>query len=182
MEIEREKVREFRQALLRFAQKTPSIPDVEIEVPEYLLGFGKPVFDAEKCWGCAACKIQCLDGALEVREDGERRLIVLYPWRCIACEECAKLCPKEAITIVHSINLREFLSDEPVVCVEHDVVRCENCGKPIGAAKQVDEVFSQLEGAGYPPSHWRRSKALCEECRRLLSARMLIESWGIELA
>lgn len=175
------KVEEFRRALLEFAKKGVLPPKVVIEVPELLYGFGKPVYDSEKCYGCASCTIQCLGGALKLIETQNRRRIYMDYWKCIACEECAIKCPKEAIKVERVFDLSSFLSDEPILLVDVELKRCVICGKSISSTKQIEEVRELIKPLPIPQAHIERIGLLCDDCRKLVSAKVLLRSRGVKI-
>ncbi|RLF09321.1 MAG: hypothetical protein DRJ62_06915 [Thermoprotei archaeon] len=176
------KIEEFRRILLEFAKKKGVVPpEALVEVPELLRGFGKPVFDPEKCWGCAACTVQCLGGALRLVETQDKRRIYMDYWKCVACEECSVKCPKEAIKVERVFDLSSFLSDEPILVVDVDLLRCSVCGAPISSVKQVEEVKEIVKGLPTSPIHVERLGLLCENCKKLVTAKILLMSRGVKV-
>ncbi|RLF04252.1 MAG: hypothetical protein DRJ60_07370 [Thermoprotei archaeon] len=176
------KIEEFRRLLLEFAKKKGAIPpEAIIEVPELLRGFGKPVFDPDKCWGCASCSVQCLGGALRLVETQDRRRIYMDYWKCVACEECSVKCPKEAVKIERVFDLSSFLSDEPILVVDVELKRCSICGATISSVKQVDEVRDIIKTLPISQIHLDRIGVLCENCKKLVTAKILLMSRGVKV-
>ena len=175
---EKLKMELFRGLLKKFAGKSHKIYAEDIAVPELLKGFGRLRFDKEKCWGCAACKVQCLEDALKVVEEGNKRIIQLDYWKCIACEECVKSCPKEAVKLEKTFSLKAFLSDKPIQCIEVELSICSRCGGVIMPLPELKEVREKVSALNVPPHYFENISKLCEKCRRELTATALIESRG----
>ncbi|MCS7139447.1 MAG: 4Fe-4S dicluster domain-containing protein [Candidatus Nezhaarchaeota archaeon] len=176
------KLEEFRKLLLEFARKKGIIPaEVAIEVPELVKGFGKPIFDSDKCWGCAACSVQCLGNALRLIETQNRRRIYMDYWKCVACEECSIKCPKEAVKVERIFDLSSFLSDEPALVVDVELRRCTLCGSSISSVKQVEEVCDLIKALPISQIHLDRIRSLCEECKKIVTAKILLMSRGVSI-
>ncbi len=175
------KIEEFRRVLLELAKRGFLPAQAIVEVPELLRGFGKPVYDTEKCYGCASCTVQCLGEALRLVETNDRRKIYMDYWKCVACEECAIKCPKEAIKVEKVFDLRAFLSDEPLLIVDVELMRCVICGRPISSTKQVDEVRELMKPLPISQVHIERIRLLCENCKKLVAAKILLRSRGIKV-
>ena len=176
------KIEEFRRILLEFAKRRGGVPpEALIEVPELVRGFGKPIFDSDKCWGCAACTVQCLGGALRLVETQDRRRIYMDYWKCIACEECAVKCPKEAIKVERVFDLTSFLSNEPILLIDVELKRCSVCGSPISSVKQIGEVKDSIKGLPLSQVHLDRIGILCERCKKLITAKILLSSRGVKV-
>ena len=58
----------------------------------------KPVVDREKCIGCGICTWYCPDSAIEVKEDGGKKVAVVDYDHCKGCLICLGECPQKAIT------------------------------------------------------------------------------------
>jgi pyruvate ferredoxin oxidoreductase delta subunit len=55
-----------------------------------------PVLDREKCIDCLTCWVYCPDSSI-MTEDGKMKGVKLS--HCKGCGICAKVCPKDAITM-----------------------------------------------------------------------------------
>lgn len=102
-------------------------------------------------------------------------------WKCIACEECAIKCPKEAISVERVFDLSSFLSDEPLLVIDVELKRCVVCGKSISSAKQIDEVRNTIRPLPIPQTHVERMGLLCDDCRKLIAAKVLLRSRGVKV-
>ena len=56
-----------------------------------------PVIDGDLCIGCKACVAICPNDVIVMGEDEKAK--VASPAACEKKEECAKICPTEAITL-----------------------------------------------------------------------------------
>lgn len=101
-------------------------------------------------------------------------------WKCIACEECAIKCPKEAIKVEKVFDLSSFLSDEPLLVVDVELKRCMLCGRSISSIKQIDEVRDLIRPLPVPQAHIDRIGLLCDNCRKLVAAKVLLRSRGVK--
>jgi len=167
---------ELFQDLLKQLSQNRQLSRRLIPVPERLEGFGLLEFDSEKCWACAACKVQCPEEAFKVSETGKKRTIALEYWKCVACEECVKSCPKEAVEIRKIFDLEAFLKREVLKCIEAEVRSCLRCGKTIAPVSQHIEVKRNVSELAVPPTYLNDISDYCEECRRQLSALTLLKT------
>ncbi len=63
--------------------------------------WGRVLFDTDRCSGCRLCVRACPSGVLEV--DAKRaRMVTGRTAPCIACGDCAAVCPDRVITLVQS--------------------------------------------------------------------------------
>jgi len=166
----------FRELIKKFADKAPRKEKVEIPLPEKIEGFGKLIFDPEKCWGCAACKVQCSAEALRISENWNTRVVTLDCWKCVGCKECVDTCPKEAIRFERVFDLQSFLS-EPLVCIEVEVHRCLRCGNTIATVPELVEVGKKGIALNKFLTYRVSVSSLCENCKRELTATFILERW-----
>ena len=83
----------------------------------------------DNCYGCDRCVRACRAGALEIRdgEDGFSRVVVT-PWKCSECGQCASACLSKAID---GMVLRQLTTLGPVSVHKFKKVYCTECGKPM---------------------------------------------------
>jgi hydrogenase-4 component H len=61
---------------------------------------GRPIFDAEKCVGCAGCANNCPAREILIHDRcQEVRVIKYLGRRCTYCGRCADVCPEKAIVM-----------------------------------------------------------------------------------
>ncbi len=63
--------------------------------------WGRVQIDAEKCNGCNMCVRACPSSVLAL-EQKKARMIASGTMQCMACGDCAAICPDEAITLTVS--------------------------------------------------------------------------------
>jgi len=167
---------ELFQELLKHLSQNRQLNRRFIPVPERLEGFGLPEFDSEKCWACAACKVQCPEEALKISEAEKKRTIALEYWKCVACGECVESCPKKAVEVKKIFDLEAFLKREVLKCIEAEVKCCMRCGKTIAPVPQHIEVKRNVSELPVPSTYLNDISDYCEECRRQLSAITLLKA------
>lgn len=63
-----------------------------------------PVFDKQKCIGCARCYISCYDGGHQALRIDDDYKIKLNASKCVGCHLCRLVCPTGAIGVAKRIN------------------------------------------------------------------------------
>ncbi len=113
---------------LKAGKVTLPYPAKAEPVPERFRG--RPIFDPEKCIGCAGCANNCPAREILVLDlCQEIRIIKYLGRRCTYCGRCADLCPENAITMS-----KEF---ENATNDIHDIEQhlelfmgtCQRCGR-----------------------------------------------------
>lgn len=56
-----------------------------------------PIIEEELCIGCGACVAVCINDVIEL--DHNEKAKIVNPDVCSGTEDCAKICPTEAITL-----------------------------------------------------------------------------------
>lgn len=101
------------EALRSLAKKRATIlyPYREVEKVHLPADFrGKIEFVKEKCTGCMLCARVCPAKAIEVVEEGKRKMPIFLIYRCIYCGQCVEVCPRGAISmgkVFENIALRK---------------------------------------------------------------------------
>jgi len=103
---------------------------------------GRPIFDINKCIGCAGCANNCPAREILVEDPcQELRIIKYIGRRCTYCGRCADVCPEGAITMsqeyengtndIHDIgqDLRIFMGT------------CQRCGRCFKGVGPLDELM-----------------------------------------
>jgi hydrogenase-4 component H len=113
---------------------------------------GRPVWNYEKCIGCAGCANNCPAREILVLDVcQEIRIIKYLGRRCTYCGRCADVCPEKAITMSKefetSTNDIHDLSQE----LELFMGTCQRCGRcfkepgPLEALKMKGYRFDDLK-------------------------------------
>jgi hydrogenase-4 component H len=67
---------------------------------------GRPIFDADKCVGCAGCANNCPAREILVFDPcQEVRILKYLGRRCTFCGRCADVCPEKAITMSRDFEM-----------------------------------------------------------------------------
>jgi len=107
---------------------------------------GRPEFNKEECVGCGACVQVCPSGALSMKDEGDKRILLIRWDICIFCGQCQANCLTEkGITLSHEFDFattekREELRQE----IDKELVICHNCGEVIAPYEQILWVAKRL--------------------------------------
>lgn len=114
---------------------------------------GRPIFDANKCIGCAGCANNCPAREILLFDVcQEVRVLKYLGLRCTYCGRCADVCPEKAITMSHEFeNATDAIGD---ISQQIDVFMstCQRCGRcftndnPLNELKMKGYRFDDLEG------------------------------------
>lgn len=140
-------------------------PEGEIsrrELFQRLSPLGKVQLDASRCTGCGLCALECPTGALVV-SSGEETDAFQLRFRhgyCLACSQCVAVCPEKCLFVERVLELDKM--DQESVLFEGAIIRCSNCGSPIGPKAMIDKLRDRVLAAGQsPPSQF----GLCPNCK-----------------
>ncbi|NLI00062.1 MAG: 4Fe-4S binding protein [Chthonomonadales bacterium] len=135
---------------LRAGRVTLPYPAAPRPTPE---GFrGRPIFDADRCIGCAGCANNCpAREILVVDLCQEVRILQYLGRRCTYCGRCAEVCPEQAITMS-----RDFETASPRISdlrqrLEIFMGACQRCGRcfpersPLESLKLKGYRFDDIE-------------------------------------
>jgi len=113
---------------LRAGRVTLPYPDQPAPAPA---GFrGRPVFDAARCIGCAACANNCpAREILVVDVCQEIRILQYLGRRCTYCGRCADLCPEKAITMSREFETATDRIGDIGQRLELFMSTCQRCGR-----------------------------------------------------
>jgi ferredoxin len=112
------------------------------EMLNKLSPLGRVKLDREKCTGCGICARDCPAGALTTPEGDTFRLVFRYG-ACIACGACVELCPEKALTLERVLE-PDSLGEEAVL-LEDELVRCSECGQPVGPRSMVEKMRGRVK-------------------------------------
>ena len=125
---------------LKAGRVTLSYPVNPRPVPQRFRG--RPVFDPNKCVGCAGCANNCPAREILISDVcQEIRIIKYIGRRCTYCGRCAELCPEKAIVMSHEYeNATEAIRD-----IRQDLEiwmsTCQRCGRCFKIGGPLDALM-----------------------------------------
>jgi TorA maturation chaperone TorD/NAD-dependent dihydropyrimidine dehydrogenase PreA subunit len=122
-----------------------------------------PEVDGQKCSLCEACVFLCPVGALRLERSVSEERLVRTGVACDGCGECAKRCPDLALKIKGLIvaDDEELSELNPVLAVS-PMVRCVDCGQPMGSEAVLERARALLKAKG--ESIWSDRSGRCPRC------------------
>ncbi len=133
--------------LSRIESKTPILGIVEV---------------SGNCTLCDACVSNCPTGALRKGAVGDVVMLQFHHDKCIGCRICETACPHNAIHVKWGVD-REMYGKTGTL-IRDELVKCRNCGKPLGAKSMFDEIEKRLRAKGVPEEAVG-AIYLCDECK-----------------
>ena len=107
---------------------------------------GRPIFDVNKCIGCAGCANNCPAREILVFDPcQEVRVIKYLGRRCTYCGRCADLCPEKAITMSHEFENATGDIGDIKQRLELFMSTCQRCGRCF----KEPTTLEQLKMKGY---------------------------------
>ena len=132
------------------------------ELLERFSPFGKVELDTSQCTGCGLCALECPTRALTVSSSGRTdtfQLLFKYS-HCLACSRCVEICPEKCLRMERVLELKKM--DSQSVLFEDTIVRCAECGSPIGPKIMIDKLQARMLAASQSfPSQF----GLCPTCK-----------------
>ena len=103
---------------------------------------GRPLFDVNKCIGCAGCANNCPAREILVSDPcQEVRIIKYLGLRCTYCGRCADVCPERAITMSGEYeNATNDIHDLQQV-LEIFMGTCQRCGRCFKTAGALEQLM-----------------------------------------
>ena len=117
---------------------------------------------SENCTLCDACVSNCPTGALRKSVEGDRVMLQFHHDKCTGCRVCESVCPHSAIHVEWGVD-REMYG-RTVTLIQDELVRCRNCGKPLGAKSMFQDIEKRLRARGVPEEAIK-AIYLCDECK-----------------
>ncbi len=132
----------IKEAIICFkaGRVTLSYPANPIPVPERFRG--RPIWDADKCIGCAGCANNCPAREILVLDPcQEIRIIKYIGRRCTYCGRCADLCPEKAITMSHEYQTATDKISDIRQDLDIWMGTCNRCGRCFKDAGPLDQLM-----------------------------------------
>jgi hydrogenase-4 component H len=129
---------------LKAGTVTLSYPANPIPVPQRFRG--RPVFDGDKCIGCAGCANNCPAREILILDPCQEVRIVKYLGRrCMYCGKCADVCPEKAITMSKEYQNASPTSADIKQNLEIWMGTCQRCGRCF----KTEQPLQELQMKGY---------------------------------
>ena len=126
-------------ACLKAGRVTLPYPVSAEPVPEKFRG--RPLFDATKCIGCAACANNCPAREILVFDVcQEVRILKYLGRRCTYCGRCADICPEKAITMSHEFENSSDTIGDLQQQLDLFMSTCQRCGRCFKPASRLEEL------------------------------------------
>jgi len=91
---------------------------------------GRPLFNPDKCIGCAGCANNCPAREILIFDVcQEIRILKYLGRRCTYCGRCADVCPEKAITMSHEFENATGNVHELEQRLELFMSTCQRCGR-----------------------------------------------------
>jgi hydrogenase-4 component H len=103
---------------------------------------GRPIFNIEKCIGCAGCANNCPAREILVHDICQEVRIIQYVGRrCTYCGRCADVCPEKAITM--STDFENATNDigDMQQRLELFMGTCQRCGRCFKTPGALDQLM-----------------------------------------
>jgi len=102
---------------------------------------GRPIFDANKCIGCAGCANNCPAREILVYDVcQEIRILKYLGRRCTYCGRCADVCPEKAITMSQEFENGTNQIGDIQQRLELFMSTCQRCGRCFTAQSVIEEL------------------------------------------
>ncbi len=124
---------------LKAGRVTLPYPAAPRPTPE---GFrGRPIFDAQKCIGCAGCANNCPAREILVFDVcQEVRILKYLGRRCTYCGRCADVCPEKAITMSRDFETATDRISDVGQNLELFMSTCQRCGRCFKEGSPLDQL------------------------------------------
>jgi len=125
--------------------------------------FGKLELNSSRCSGCGLCALDCPTGALSFSEGGKANayLLLFKHNLCFACGQCIEICPEQCLHLERTLEL-DKLSSPATVLFEDEMIRCSECGGPVGSRRMINKIGAKVLAIGeFSPGQFE----LCPTCK-----------------
>ncbi len=104
---------------------------------------GRVEVDVTKCTGCGLCARECPSGALVASNDADVFRLVFHYGECLTCGACTRICPEKALRVERRLETAGLGSQ--AVLFEDELVKCSECGAPVGPKSMVEKMRSKVK-------------------------------------
>ena len=102
---------------------------------------GRPVFDAQKCIGCAGCANNCPAREILVFDVcQEIRILKYLGRRCTYCGRCAEVCPEKAITMSQDYETATNKIGDLEQRLDLFMSTCQRCGRCFKETSPLEQL------------------------------------------
>jgi hydrogenase-4 component H len=102
---------------------------------------GRPIFDAQKCIGCAGCANNCPAREILVFDVcQEIRILQYLGRRCTCCGRCADVCPEKAITMSHEFETATNKIGDLQQRLDLFMSTCQRCGRCFKESSPLEQL------------------------------------------
>jgi hydrogenase-4 component H len=138
---------------------------------------GRPIFDANKCIGCAGCANNCPAREILVFDlSQEIRVLQYLGRRCTYCGRCADVCPEKAITMSQEFENGTNSIGDLGQRLELFMSTCQRCGRCFTAPS----VLEELKMKGYRFDDFKNERWVFDS-RAYLESDTVVDDIQIEL-
>ena len=156
------RIREIHQSELDGDTLKPEKEISRRELLRQISPLGKVELDSSRCTGCGLCSVECPTEALVIlsNEETDSFRLVFKHGSCVACGLCVEICPEKCLHMERSLELGKV--GKQSVLFEDKLVRCSECGRPLGPKSMVDKMQARVMAAGQAlPLQFE----LCPDCK-----------------
>lgn len=103
--------------------------------------------DETACSGCGLCAEHCRFEAIQLKQDGTKKVYAVDPVSCEGCGVCADICPENAVQMIPSANGEWFVSDTrhgPMVHARLGIAQ-ENSGKLVSLVRREARAMADSQ-------------------------------------
>jgi len=133
------------------------------ELLKRLSPWGRVELDSSRCTGCALCALECPSGALTAPASEETNVLrLLFKHNlCVACGQCVAVCPEQCLHLERTLEM-DGLNRPATVLFEDEIVRCAECGSPVGTKAMLAKLQVRVSAAG---QSFPARPGLCPKCK-----------------
>ena len=139
--------RRFLRTLLRSERREGACPVAfDSESP-----WARVTVDEDRCTACGTCVSVCPTDAIEIKEEGENRVLLFRPSACTNCSLCREACIEGVIDYEDEIRIADILQDQAEVIATIKPAWCAICGDVIPTG--MDEMCLTCERRQVSAAH-----------------------------